>query len=67
MNDNDLERKLRARSARVAVVGLGYAGLPMAVEFGLGWWRKRKGRVESQPHNVDHLVASPAQPEAAPR
>lgn len=33
MNDNDLERKLRTRSARVAVVGLGYAGLPMAVEF----------------------------------
>jgi UDP-N-acetyl-D-glucosamine dehydrogenase len=30
---SDLERKLRARSARVAVVGLGYAGLPMAVEF----------------------------------
>ena len=33
MNDRVLERKLRARSARVAVVGLGYAGLPMAVEF----------------------------------
>ncbi len=33
MNENDLEVKLRARSARVAVVGLGYAGLPMAVEF----------------------------------
>src|SRR3982074_2206588 len=29
----DLERKLRARSARIAVIGLGYAGLPMAVEF----------------------------------
>jgi UDP-N-acetyl-D-glucosamine dehydrogenase len=28
-----LERKLRSRSARIAVVGLGYAGLPMAVEF----------------------------------
>ena len=33
MNDVALERKLRARSARIAVVGLGYAGLPMAVEF----------------------------------
>ena len=33
MNDAVLERKLRARSARIAVVGLGYAGLPMAVEF----------------------------------
>src|SRR5438046_8223878 len=30
-----LERKLRERSATVAVVGLGYAGLPMAVE--LAW------------------------------
>jgi UDP-N-acetyl-D-glucosamine dehydrogenase len=34
VNENDLEGKLRARTARVAVVGLGYAGLPMAVEFG---------------------------------
>ena len=34
MNVNDLEGKLRSRSARVAIVGLGYAGLPMAVEFG---------------------------------
>jgi UDP-N-acetyl-D-glucosamine dehydrogenase len=30
---NDLEYKLRTRSARIAVVGLGYAGLPMALEF----------------------------------
>jgi UDP-N-acetyl-D-glucosamine dehydrogenase len=28
-----LERKLETRSARIAIVGLGYAGLPMAVEF----------------------------------
>jgi UDP-N-acetyl-D-glucosamine dehydrogenase len=28
-----LERKVRARTARIAVVGLGYAGLPMAVEL----------------------------------
>ena len=33
MSDASLERKLRARSARIAVVGLGYAGLPMALEF----------------------------------
>src|SRR5205807_3819734 len=33
VNDRVLERKLRGRSARVVVVGLGYAGLPMAVEF----------------------------------
>ena len=32
-DDTSLERKLRMRSARIAVVGLGYAGLPMAVEF----------------------------------
>jgi UDP-N-acetyl-D-glucosamine dehydrogenase len=33
VTDTALERKLRARTARVAVIGLGYAGLPMAVEF----------------------------------
>jgi UDP-N-acetyl-D-glucosamine dehydrogenase len=33
VNDRVLELKLRARSARIAVIGLGYAGLPMAVEF----------------------------------
>ena len=33
VNDSALERKLRARSARIAVIGLGYAGLPMAIEF----------------------------------
>ncbi|MDQ3811696.1 MAG: nucleotide sugar dehydrogenase [Chloroflexota bacterium] len=33
MSDVSLERKLRARSARIAIVGLGYAGLPMAVEL----------------------------------
>jgi len=33
VNDSALEHKLRARSARIVVIGLGYAGLPMAVEF----------------------------------
>src|SRR5713101_135374 len=33
VNDRVLESKLRARSARIAVIGLGYAGLPMAIEF----------------------------------
>jgi UDP-N-acetyl-D-glucosamine dehydrogenase len=33
VNDMALEPKLQARSARIAVIGLGYAGLPMAVEF----------------------------------
>lgn len=33
MNASEFERKLRERSAVVAIVGLGYAGLPMAVEI----------------------------------
>lgn len=33
MTDQTLKSKLQARSARIAVIGLGYAGLPMAVEF----------------------------------
>src|SRR3954451_3874557 len=28
-----LERKIRARTARVGIIGLGYVGLPLAVEF----------------------------------
>src|SRR2546427_7159637 len=28
-----LEEKIRARAARVGIVGLGYVGLPLAVEF----------------------------------
>ena len=34
MSATSLEAKLRARSAQVAIVGLGYAGLPMALELG---------------------------------
>jgi UDP-N-acetyl-D-glucosamine dehydrogenase len=30
---SDLERKIQDRSAQVAVIGLGYVGLPLAVEF----------------------------------
>ncbi len=30
---DELEQKIRARTARVGVVGLGYVGLPLAVEF----------------------------------
>ncbi len=33
MNPSDFERKVRERTATVAIVGLGYAGLPMAVEI----------------------------------
>jgi UDP-N-acetyl-D-glucosamine dehydrogenase len=39
VTDTDLEHKLRSRSARIAVVGLGYAGLPMAVEFARAGFR----------------------------
>jgi UDP-N-acetyl-D-glucosamine dehydrogenase len=28
-----LERKIKDRSARIGIVGLGYVGLPLAVEF----------------------------------
>ena len=28
-----LERKIKSRTARVGIVGLGYVGLPLAVEF----------------------------------
>lgn len=33
MSDASLDRKLRTRTARIAIVGLGYAGLPMAIEL----------------------------------
>ena len=33
MSHTSLEDKLRARAARIAIIGLGYAGLPMGVEF----------------------------------
>jgi UDP-N-acetyl-D-glucosamine dehydrogenase len=39
VKDRALENKLRARKARIAVVGLGYAGLPMAVEFARAGFR----------------------------
>ena len=29
----EMERKIRERTARVGVVGLGYVGLPLSVEF----------------------------------
>jgi UDP-N-acetyl-D-glucosamine dehydrogenase len=32
-NKSDLERKIRDRSALVAVIGLGYVGLPLAIEY----------------------------------
>ena len=33
MNSNELGRKIELREARVGVVGLGYVGLPLAVEY----------------------------------
>ncbi len=44
--------------------------LPMAVDFSLAWWRKRKGLPEEPPatKTVNHLVAKPVHTEvAAPR
>lgn len=32
-NSTQLEQKLRDRSARIGVIGLGYVGLPLAIEF----------------------------------
>ena len=29
----ELERRIKDRSARIGIVGLGYVGLPLAVEF----------------------------------
>ena len=34
-----LEERLRARTARIAVVGQGYVGLPLAVEFAKAGFR----------------------------
>ncbi len=31
--DSSLEKKIRSRTARVGIIGLGYVGLPLAVEF----------------------------------
>ena len=33
MNNSNLLRKIHAKEARIAVVGLGYVGLPLACEF----------------------------------
>jgi len=34
MNDAPLLAKIENRQARLAIIGLGYVGLPLAVEFG---------------------------------
>ena len=36
---NDLQEKIRHRTARVGIVGLGYVGLPLAVEFAKAGFR----------------------------
>src|SRR5260370_18497315 len=35
----DLLATLESRSARIAIIGLGYVGLPLAVEFAKAGWR----------------------------
>jgi membrane-associated protein len=51
----------------VAVVAISLT--PMAVEFVLSWWRKRKGQADGHlpPKDVNHFVANSSQPEAAVR
>ena len=39
VSESGLQRKLETRSARIVIVGLGYAGLPMAVEFARAGFR----------------------------
>jgi molybdopterin/thiamine biosynthesis adenylyltransferase len=34
-----LEKEIRSRNARVGIVGLGYVGLPLAVEFAKAGFR----------------------------
>jgi membrane-associated protein len=51
----------------VAVVAISV--MPMVVEFGLSWWRKRTGQTDmhSPPKDVTHFVANPSHPETAAR
>jgi membrane-associated protein len=53
----------------VLVVVVLISVLPMVVKFGLEWWRKRTGQVETHqlPKDVSHFVANPVQAEAAPQ
>ena len=39
-----LERKIVDRTARVGIIGLGYVGLPLAVEFGNGGIQSHRNR-----------------------
>ena len=39
-----LERKIKDRTARIGIVGLGYVGLPLAVEFAQAGFRRRRDR-----------------------
>jgi UDP-N-acetyl-D-glucosamine dehydrogenase len=49
---NELKRRIEARTARVGIIGLGYVGLPLALEFARAGFRVlgfdvSKGKVES--------------------
>ena len=58
VNDRALELKLQARSARIAVVGLGYAGLPMAVEFARAGFQRGRVSTSMRPRSTPSRVAA---------
>src|SRR3974377_494183 len=49
----ELEEKIRTRPARVGIVGLGYVGLPLAVEFAKAGFTVTG--IDVQPSKVDGL------------
>jgi UDP-N-acetyl-D-mannosaminuronate dehydrogenase len=50
---NQLKQKLQSRTAEVGVIGLGYVGLPLAVEFAKAGFRVT--RIDILEHKVDQL------------
>lgn len=64
LNSHLLEAKLRSRKARVAIIGLGYAGLPMAIELGRAGYEVigydvDHGRVEQVQHDLSPVSTVP--------
>ncbi|MDM7914115.1 MAG: nucleotide sugar dehydrogenase [Candidatus Eisenbacteria bacterium] len=51
----DLETKIREKTAHVGVIGLGYVGLPLAVEFARAGYRVTG--IDVDPQKVAHLQA----------
>ena len=68
----ELEQKINARDAKVAIVGLGYVGLPLAVEFGKKFktvgFDISESRVDQLRQGKDHTFeCSPEQLNSAER